>query len=84
MFRKEVNTVTNTELLRRKIDEAGYKLSFVAEQCGLTYQGFMNKVNNKSDFTAPEINTLRLLLKLSPEEVERIFFTSDVDKSSTK
>ena len=76
--------MTNTELLRRKIDEAGYKLQFVAEQCGLTYQGFMNKVNNKSDFTAPEINALRLLLKLSPEEVERIFFTVDVDNLSTK
>jgi len=76
--------VTNTELLRRKIDEAGYKLQFVAKQCGLTYQGFMNKVNNKSDFAAPEINALRLLLKLSPEDVERIFFTADVDKLSTK
>lgn len=76
--------MTNTELLRRKIDEAGYKLSYVAEQCGLTYQGFMNKVNNKSDFTAPEINKLRILLRLSPEDVERIFFTDDVDKSSTK
>ena len=76
--------MTNTELLRRKIDEAGYKLSYVAEQCGLTYQGFMNKVNNKSDFTAPEINKLRILLKLSPEDVERIFFTDDVDKSSTR
>ena len=76
--------MTNTELLRRKIDEAGYKLSFVAEQCGLTYQGFMNKVNNKSDFTAPEIGKLRTLLKLSPDEVERIFFTSDVDNPSTR
>ena len=76
--------MTNTEQLGRKIDEAGYKLSYVAEQCGLTYQGFMNKANNKSDFTAPEINKLRILLKLSPEDVERIFFTDDVDKSSTR
>lgn len=66
--------MTNTELLRQKIDESGYKLTYIAEQCGLTYQGFMNKVNNKSDFTAPEIGILRILLKLSPEEVERIFF----------
>lgn len=65
--------MTNTELLRKKIDEAGYKLQFVAEQCGLTYQGFMNKVNNKSDFTASEIMNLRTLLRLSPEEVEYIF-----------
>lgn len=76
--------MTNTELLRKRIDEAGYKLQFVAEQCGLTYQGFMNKVNNKSEFTATEINKLRTLLRLNPEDVERIFFAVDVDEVSTK
>lgn len=76
--------MTNTELLRKRIDEAGYKLQFVAEQCGLTYQGFMNKVNNKSEFTATEINKLRTLLRLSPEDVERIFFAVNVDEVSTK
>lgn len=76
--------MTNTELLRKKIDESGYKLHYLAEQCDLTYQGFMNKVNDKSDFTAPEIKQLRVLLKLSPEEVENIFFIGSVDKTSTR
>ena len=76
--------MTNTDLLIQKMDESGYRRLYIAEQCGLTYQGLMNKVNNKSDFTAPEIKILRILLKLSPEEVEAIFFTDDVDKTSTK
>lgn len=76
--------MTNTELLKAKIDESGYKIQYVAEKCGLSYQGFLNKMNNKTQFTAPEIKTLRTLLKLSPEDVERIFFTDCVDNLSTK
>ena len=72
--------MTNTELLRRMIDDSGYELLFIAEKCGLTYQGFMNKVNGKYEFTAPEIKALRTLLKLGPDDVERIFFTVSVDK----
>lgn len=72
--------MTDTELLRKKIDEAGYKLQYIAMQCGLTYQGFINKVNNKSEFTAKEIGVIRTLIKLSPEDVERIFLTLSVDK----
>lgn len=76
--------MTNTELLKAKIDESGYKIHYIAEKCGLTYQGFLNKMNNKTQFTAPEIKTLRILLNLSPEDVERIFFADSVDKTSTK
>lgn len=75
--------MTDTKLLRKKIDESGYKISFVAEKCGLTYQGLMNKVNGKYEFTAPEIKELRILLKLSLEEVDDIFFASHVDELST-
>lgn len=75
--------MTDTGLLKVKIGESGYKLQFIAEKCNLSYQGFMNKVNNKTDFTAPEINILRELLKMSPLDVEAIFFAVDVDKTST-
>lgn len=72
--------MTNTELLRKKIDESGYKLIFIAEHCRLSYQGFMNKVNGKSEFNATEIQKLRVLLKMCPEDVEAIFFAPVVDK----
>ena len=39
--------MTNTTLLRQKIDESGYKLQFLAEKCGLTYYGLMKKESSK-------------------------------------
>ena len=70
--------MTNTTLLRRKIDKSGYKLIFIAEKCGLTYQGFMKKVNNETEFKASEIQTLKELLNLTTEEVNAIFFAVHV------
>lgn len=67
--------MTNTELLREKLDKSGYKLTFVAQQLDLSYQGFLNKVSNKSDFTAPEIAKLKELLHLSAQDCNDIFFT---------
>lgn len=71
--------MTNTGMLRKKIDDAGYKLSFIAQKCNLTYQGFMNKVNNVTSFLASEIMVLRDLLHLSDAEVITIFFSTEVE-----
>lgn len=68
--------MTDTEELRKRLKESGLKLTWVAEKCGRTYQGFMNKVENKTDFTASEIQTLKELLNLKPKEVEKIFFVT--------
>lgn len=66
--------MTNTKLLREKIDQSGYKLRFVAEKVGVTYQGLLNKINNRSEFRANEIQILYDLLGLSEEERVSIFF----------
>lgn len=66
--------MTNTTLLRQKIDESGYKLQFLAKKCGLTYYGLMKKVNNETEFKASEIKVLKELLKLTNEEANKIFF----------
>jgi hypothetical protein len=71
--------VVNTKMLRDKINDAGYKLQFVAEKCGLTYFGFMKKVNNETEFKASEIMILKVLLNLTDKEVNQIFFALDVD-----
>ena len=67
-------TVTNTNLLRIKIDQSGYKMKYVAPRIGLTYQGFLNKLRNKSEFTASEIKGLCVLLDIDVNEKESIFF----------
>lgn len=71
--------MTDTKLLNAKIEESGLKKQYIAVRCGITYQALLNKINNKSDFTAPEIKILRALLNLTAEEVELIFFTIDVE-----
>ena len=68
--------MTNTKLLREKIDQSGYKLQFIAKKLGLTYQGFLNKINNRSEFRAGEIQILYDILGLTEEERVSIFFVS--------
>lgn len=68
--------MTNTMLLRMKIDESGYKLRFIAQQLGITYQGFLKKLNNETEFKVSEVKILTDLLKLTPDEVNKIFFAS--------
>lgn len=66
--------MTNTTLLRQKINDTGYKLQFLAEKCNLTYFGFMKKVNGETEFKASEIKILRDTLGLTSEETNDIFF----------
>lgn len=74
MKRKVKSKMTNTELLREKINASGYKLQFVAEKCGLTYFGLMKKVNNETEFKASEIKALKDLLNLTDDDATKIFF----------
>lgn len=71
--------MTNTNLLRKKIDESGYKLRFIASKLGITYQGFLKKINNETEFKASEMQILRELLNLTDAEFEQIFFTLNVE-----
>lgn len=71
--------MTNTTLLKAKIDASGYKMKYIANRIGLSYQGFLNKIRNKTDFTAPEIKSLCELLHIGTEEMEQIFFAPQVD-----
>lgn len=71
--------MTNTSLLRKKLDESGYKLRFIAKQLGITYQGFLKKINNETEFKASEIQSLKEILNLTDEERDMIFFTLKVE-----
>ncbi|MCD8005091.1 MAG: toxin-antitoxin system, antitoxin component, Xre family protein [Oscillospiraceae bacterium] len=71
--------MTDTEMLREKIEQSGYKLRFIAQKIGITYQAFLNKINNRSEFRANENQALYVLLGLTEEERVEIFFTRKVD-----
>lgn len=68
--------MTNTVLLKEKIDNSGLKRNFIAKQLQLTPQGFYLKASGKSDFTSSEIQCLCKLLRITAQrEVKAIFFT---------
>jgi len=69
--------LTDVKKLRKKIDQSGYKISFLAAQLGLTPQGLHLKLNNTNQFKATEIKTLCDLLKITDaDEMKAIFFAS--------
>ena len=76
--------MTNTALLREKIAKSGLKMGFIADKLNLTHSGFLNKINNRSEFKASEIIILKALLGLSTADVNAIFFDDEVEKKTTK
>lgn len=67
----------DTELLQEKLNKSSFRMTFVAKELGITYQALLNKLNNKCEFNAGEIISLRQLLHLTGAEVDRIFFMYD-------
>lgn len=72
--------MTDTARLKEKIEESGYRMRFIVEKLGISYQGFLNKMNNENEFKASEIQCLCDLLHLKAKEKEAIFFAKNVDK----
>ena len=66
--------------LRQRIDDSGYKLQHIAEQCGLTYQGFLPKLKGEREFTVRESWILKALLHLTDEDWKAIFFSQEADQ----
>ena len=66
--------MTNEQLLRQTIAERGLKITFVAASANLTYQGFLNKLTNKREFTAGEMQRIGKVLKLNRSTFDKIFF----------
>ena len=71
--------MTKGNLLREKIDACGFKLVFVAKQLGISYQAFLKKLNNETEFKASEVMILKEILHLTDDEVMEIFFGQNVD-----
>ena len=73
--------MTDTDLLKQKIQESGYKTNYLAQELGLSRSGLSMKINNKTEFVSTEIQKLCKLLKItSLSEKEKIFFAHGVDK----
>ena len=69
----------NSAMLKGTIVKAGFTQDEVADKLGLSPTAFNNKVNNKSEFKASEIKRLTVILNLTRDEVDLIFFDYEVD-----
>ena len=72
----------DSKLLRDVLRDSGYRLVYVAGACGLTYAGFLKKLNNETEFKASEIMALRRLLQLTDAEINAIFFEAEGHKKA--
>lgn len=63
--------------LKALLKKNGITQNEIADMLGLTYQTISIKLNGHKDFTQSEIRSLKIILHLSPEEIDDIFFSSD-------
>lgn len=77
--------VTNSELLKHRIEQSGLRLDFIAQKLGISQYWLKKKVNNEKHFHAWEIQVLCKVLNItSLKEKDCIFFAENVEKSSTE
>ena len=74
--------MTNTELLKQKIDESGYRVDFIFSKLGVSKQTWHNKLNGVYQFKQSEIVVLSKLLNLTQEDIGNIFFVDEDDSES--
>ena len=63
-----------TELLKEKIENSGYRFSWIAKNLNLTPYGLRKKVNGENEFKVSEVKKISKLLNLNEKEREKIFF----------
>ena len=67
--------MTNTDLLKEKIDKSGLKIGFIADFVGISRQLLWKKINNLTPFNQYEIDKMCEVLRItSLKEKEAIFF----------
>lgn len=71
--------MTNSELLRQKVQSSGLKYKYIADNIGISTEALRRKIDNKNYFNAEEIMVLSEILALDIKEKEAIFFSNDVD-----
>ena len=63
------------------IEASGYKLKFIAEKLGITYQSLYNKLHDISKFTLVEALRLKHLLNITEDDWNNIFGNETVPTS---
>lgn len=69
--------MTNSNLLRQKIQESGRIMKFIAEKMGISRETLYKKIDNITEFKASEIVKITDILELSDQERNDIFFNEN-------
>lgn len=67
----------NTELLKQKIEDSGYRFSWIAKQLTLSPYGLRKKVNGENKFYIGEMKKICEILKINEKEKKKIFFKNE-------
>ena len=71
--------MTNTELFAKAVESKGLKMEFIAKQVGITSQALRNKVANRTEFKASELDAIKKVLGLNNKDFMTIFFSQSVE-----
>ena len=75
--------MTNTELLKKAIEESGMKIGTILQRMNIrSYSTLREKIENRREFTASEIKSLCDILHLDKGQMEDIFFANDAESYS--
>lgn len=64
-----------------RIKECGYTQERLAEEIVMTKTTLNLKLNNKANFTLPEMEKIRKVLRIAVEEIGAYFFTLKVQEN---
>lgn len=68
--------MTDTKLLREKIEASGLKLNFIASQLWISPKALTMKIENQTQFKPSEIKRLCELLGIETAEEQTLIFLS--------
>lgn len=71
--------MTNGRLLGEALLDSGITIAEMSQKIGITKEKFWEKINNEAEFQASEIVSMQMILKLSDEKRDTIFFASRVE-----
>lgn len=75
--------MTDTERLKKAIEQSGLKISSIMEQMGIrSYTTIRDKIENRQEFKASEIRKLCEILHLDAAQMNGIFFAADAEYHS--
>lgn len=74
--------MTDYILLKMAIVRNDMKVTTLCEKCGFSYGYFYKCTSGKQDFRTSEVQKICDVLGIGAEEMTRIFFTANVDKTA--